>query len=626
MCGINGIFGLNNPIRSKDLVGRMNATLAHRGPDADGVYADEHLALGHRRLAIIDPHPEGNQPFYSKDKRLVLVYNGEIYNYRELKIELSDYPFQTKSDTEVIIAAYLKWGKSCVEHFNGMFAFAIWDQQEKELFIARDRMGIKPIYFIHTNECFIFSSEIRSLVASGLFTPKLDESSLVDYLRYQTVHAPDTILQGVKMVLPGHTLTLHETEITVSEYWNASKNFKNWNSNTTYEETQQEVRRLLQASVKRRLIADVPFGAFLSGGIDSSAIVGLMSQVSDQTVSTFTITFEDEKFSEAKYARLIAEKFKTNHHEIKLHPDELLHVLPSALQAMDHPGGDGPNTWLVSRVTKDKGISMALTGLGGDELFAGYDVFKQMNNLKSREWLQYFPKLLRKAGAGIYSAVKPGTKADKLSDFLRLDYFDHEHVYPLSRQVMKESLIMEILNKNKLPQRSIFKIMKEAIGPGTRGAALPELSKISYGEMYSYMQNVLLRDSDQMGMAHALELRVPFLDYELVEYVMGVPNKFKYPHSPKKLLVDAMGDLLPSEVVNRPKMGFTFPWEYWMKNELKSFCESRMISLSKRKNFNEEKMIGLWKEFLKNNPRVSWSRIWYLVVLEDWLSTNGVGV
>ena len=505
-----------------------------------------------------------------------------------------------------------------------MFAFALWDKNEQTLFIARDRLGIKPLYYVQTDECFIFSSEIRSLIATRLFDASISKSSLVDYLRYQTVHSPETILEGVKMLMPGHTLLLHETESNFSEYWNASKNYRTDLDDKSYEETKTDILQLLEASVKRRLVADVPFGAFLSGGIDSSAVVALMSKVSNQTVSTFTISFADENFSEAKYARIIAEKYKTNHKEIQLHPDDLLNILPSALQSMDHPSGDGPNTWLVSRVTKESGITMALSGLGGDELFAGYDVFKRLYKLKSREWLQYFPMVFRKAGAGMYKMAKPGIKADKIDDFLRLEYFDHEHVYPLTRQVMKESAIADLLGMKKLPTRSVFKIMKEGIGTGTKGNAMYELSKISYGEMYSYMQNVLLRDADQMSMAHALEIRVPFLDYELVEYVMGVRNSYKFPHTPKKLLVDSLGDLIPAEIVNRPKMGFTFPWEKWMKHELKSFCESRIKSLGERDYFNAKKLDELWNRFLKNDPRVSWSRIWYLVVLEDWLTTNTI--
>lgn len=622
MCGINGIVGLENKTRGEDLMRRMNIAIAHRGPDAEGIYADENIVLGHRRLAIIDLSDDGKQPFISADGRYILVFNGEIYNYRELKSELKNYSFRTQTDTEVILAAFLEWGKSCVAYLNGMFAFAIWDKVEQELFLARDRVGIKPLYFTRTDQYFVFSSEIRAILQTGLIKRSIDQEALVDYLRYQTVHAPKTIVEGVMMIMPGHTLTLTDQEISVQEYWNAAKNHRTDAEFQEYDEVTKNIRELLQASVKRRMIADVPFGAFLSGGIDSSAVVALMSQVSDKPVSTFNISFAEEKFSEAKYARIIAEKYKTNHHEIKLQPDDLLHILPTALASMDHPSGDGPNTWLVSRVTKGAGITMALSGLGGDELFAGYDVFKRLYKLKSREWLQYFPMILRKSAAGMYKMVKPGVKSEKLQDFLRLEYFDHEHVYPLTRQVLSESTIMQLTRAKKLPPRSVFNIMQEGIGTGTRGADLFELSKVSYGEMYSYMQNVLLRDTDQMSMAHALEVRVPFLDHTLIEYVMGVRNTFKYPATPKKLLIDSLGDLLPDEIVNRPKMGFTFPWEQWMKRELRSFCEQRIYSLAQRGLLDEKALKDLWQSFLKDDPRVTWSRIWYLVVLEDYIASN----
>ena len=355
----------------------MIAKQKHRGPDASGTYVNDFLLFGHSRLSIIDPDASSNQPFYSSDNKFILIFNGEIYNYKEIRESLPDYHFRTNSDTEVVLAAYQTWGTNCVHQFNGMFAFAIWDVEKRTLFIARDRLGIKPLYIYDNNESIVFSSEIRSLMECSLVKKKIDKDSFVDYLRYNTVHAPKTIIEGVKVLMPGHYIWVSDDEYKNEAYWDINKYINRKSDNQSYEEIKIEVKDRLTKSVKRRLVADVPFGAFLSGGIDSSAIVALMSEVSDEPVKTFNISFAEEAFSEAKYARIIAKKYKTDHTEIKLTPADFLADLPSALSGMDHPSGDGPNSFVVSKATKDAGVTMALSGLGGDELFAGYDIFPQ---------------------------------------------------------------------------------------------------------------------------------------------------------------------------------------------------------------------------------------------------------
>jgi asparagine synthase (glutamine-hydrolysing) len=625
MCGINGIVNFKGTEKAKQLVQQMNACLSHRGPDNDGVFAVEGVVLGHRRLSIIDLSSAGNQPMFSADGRYALVYNGELYNYQALKFDLqraesgagkAAYLFKTDSDTEVILAAYARWGKECLRLFNGMYAMAIWDEQEKELFIARDRMGIKPLYYSQAGDALIFSSEIRAVMESGLVKRKLDREALADYLRYQTVHAPSTIIQNVKMLLPGHYMTVKGRDIAIKRYW--SPKVKE-NKGLTYQKTCEKVNELFHASVERRLIADVPFGAFLSGGIDSSAVVAAMSKVSSSRVETFSVTFDESEFSEAKYARLIAEKFMTDHHEIRLKPGDFLEELPRSLKAMDHPSGDGPNTYVVSKATKAAGITMALSGLGGDELFAGYDVFKRMAGLGAKKWLNLLPGFSKKTGGALLRTLKPGAASEKKNALLRLKKINFTSAYPLTRQVLLDDTLNKLLGSGLAPNE-VEKIISglESIGPDHI------LSKVSIAEITTYMQNVLLRDADQMSMAHALEVRVPFLDHELVEFVLSVPDRFKYPSTPKKLLIDAMGDALPREIVDRPKMGFTLPFKTWMKKELHSFCEERMHALAGRDLFVKAEVIKLWEQFLKDDPRVSWSRIWYLVVLEDWLQKNDI--
>ncbi|MFZ6050942.1 asparagine synthase (glutamine-hydrolyzing) [Halocola ammonii] len=626
MCGINGIFGLSRLDQPEAIVKKMNRTLSHRGPDANGTFAARELVLGHQRLSIIDTTDAANQPFYSHDSNLVIVFNGEIYNYRELKDQLSDYPFRTSSDTEVILAAYEKWGRACLQKFNGMFAFAIWDKSKGELFIARDRLGIKPLYYADVNSHFVFSSEVRPILESGIVERKTDTTAIADFLRYQTVHAPNTIVKDIKMLMPGHYVVLNDNETIFKKYWDVTQQFSRKSAGQSRSEILTDIRESMLKSVDLRLRADVPFGAFLSGGIDSSAIVGLMSEVATKRVSTFNVAFDEAEFSEAKYARMVADKFKTDHHEIQLNPRDFLDLLPDALNAMDHPSGDGPNTFVVSKMTKQAGITMALSGLGGDELFAGYDVFKRLARLSDKKWLMSFPKFMRNFAMTFYRAAKPSIASDKIAEVLKQDYLDIDYTFPINRLVLFDRQVKKLISSRKLPPNEAHRLLHENIAFGNPGFDMPYLSKISWAEMNTYMQNVLLRDSDQMSMAHALEVRVPFLDHNLVEYVMGIGDQQKYPHTQKELLVDAMGDLLPREIVDRPKMGFVLPWENWMKDELREFCSSYLEALGQRKEFNARAIDDLWKRFLSNDPKITWSRIWPLVVLSHWLDKNKIDV
>ncbi len=631
MCGINGVLVLNGIKPNGSVIRLMNDALVHRGPDDEGIYEDELISLGHRRLSIIDLSSAGHQPFLSHDKRYCIVYNGELYNFRELRFELqriavgsthSAYPFVTQTDTEVILAAYIRWGKDCLKHFNGMFAFAIWDSLEKRLFIARDRLGIKPIYYYSKQNLFLFSSEIRALLKSELVPRKVDHESLVDYLRYQTVHAPKTIIQGVGMLMPGQLAIVSDKGIEVEQYWEASSYAQTKSPDISYENACARVQELLLRSVERRLVADVPFGAFLSGGIDSSIVVGLMSRIAPVKVKTFSVSFDESEFSEARYAKIIAEKFKTEHHEIKLKVSDFLQQLPEALHALDHPSGDGANTYVVSKATKKAGITMALSGLGGDELFAGYPVFNRTLLLKRRNFISALPKSIRVAAGKIAQRSKPGISSEKLLEILRLDKLDLPSTYPISRQMMSDEAIKRLLNRDNLPSNRVREYLYDL-------PVLPKdklISAVSLAEIGTYMQNTLLRDADQMSMSVALEVRVPFLDHTLVEYVLSLSDSFKYPTSPKKLLVDSVSGMLPPEIVNRPKMGFTFPWNHWLKNELRSFCSEKMVALSNRSVFNKKEIMNLWEAFLNDSPRVPWSRIWYLIVLECWLNEHQVEI
>lgn len=625
MCGINGFISEKFSEKERlSIVRKMNDRLAHRGPDSDGAWQSGTVCLGHRRLSIIDLSAESNQPFFSSDRRYVIVYNGELYNYKELKLDLQrtshgsntmPYFFKTASDTEVILAAYIRWGNKCLEYFNGMYAFAIYDTVENKLIIARDRLGVKPLYYHYGEDGLIFSSEIRPIIHSGIRSFNLNREAIAEYTMYQTVFAPKTMVKGIKMLLPGHLLEYENSKATITNYYALNK-ISGSSGDMPYAEVCKTVHDLLGQSVQRRLVADVPFGAFLSGGIDSSAVVGLMSKVSAEKIQTFNISFDESEFSESRYAQIIAKKYNTQHHEIKLKPEDFLRQLPEALAAMDHPSGDGPNTYIVSKATRQAGVTMALSGIGGDELFAGYDVFKRMAELQKKAWLNAVPQFVRRAAGYAIRQKKKTIGGNKIQELLSQPKINFLSAYPLNRSLFTQSELASLLKKAE-PFQTIRGIISEV--PQIENHLL---SSVSIAEIRTYLQNTLLRDTDQMSMAVALEVREPFLDHKLIEFVLGVKDEYKFPHSPKKLLTDSLGDLLPGEIVNRPKMGFTLPWQYWLKNELKQFCEKNIQELAGRDFCNRAEVLGLWQRFLANDRTVTWSRIWHLVILNNWINEN----
>jgi len=622
MCGINGIYG-KIPDR-RERVAAMTQALSHRGPDAEGIFVDTDMALGHRRLSVIDLSDGSNQPMSDASGRYTLVFNGEIYNFKSLRATLGAYHFQTSGDTEVLLAGLIRWGVGFLKECNGMFAFGFWDAQKKELLLGRDRLGIKPLYYARSGENLIFSSEIRSLLKSGLVPKALNKSVLGEYLRYQTVNGSNTLVDGVFMLPPGALMTVNEDEERIEIFWELARSAEMGGVPQTYTDTTNLIRTRFKKAVESRLVSDVPFGAFLSGGIDSSAIVGVAAGFSSKPLRTFTITFDEAEFSEAKYARMVADKFQTDHNEVRLSPNALIEDLPAAIAAMDHPSGDGINTYVVSKAAKESGITMVLSGLGGDELFAGYPIFQQISELQGKKWLLSFPSFMRRAMGSARAMAVPGVASEKITQVICEPYFDTEYAYQYSREVASREVNRQLLNVPLAGSSAVFDMVHAGVGYDTPGFRLPLLSRISYAELTTYLHSVLLRDTDQMSMAHALEVRVPFLDHALVQTVLGVPDKFKYPTSPKKLFVDAMGDLLPPEIVNRPKMGFSFPFDQWLRNELKSFCGDHIAALGARPEFNAKALGQRWNAFLKHDPHVGWSRIWYLCILEAWLSQNGI--
>lgn len=623
MCGIAGIINLTKKQYLPSVIKAMTNAIAHRGPNAEGFFGDNtKIALGHRRLSIIDLSTNANQPFIDNSGQYVIVFNGEIYNFLEVKKKLSnDYNFKTTSDTEVILAAYITWKEDCLKHLNGMFAFAIWNKNNQTLFIARDRIGVKPLYYYHNKDYFLFASEIRALLESNLIPRKLDNYALKNYLMFQSVYAPFTIIKDIFQLMPGEYALISTNGVHISTYWSIQGIAVN-NEFQDEKTVLKQVRTLLSSSVESRMVSDVPLGAFLSGGIDSSAIVGLMSEVSAQPINTFTISFEEKLFDESQYANVIAKKFNTKHTNIKLSPKTFLELLPEALSKMDNPSGDGLNTYVVSKVTKQAGITVALSGIGGDELFAGYHYFQQYNTLNKKLSNYYkLPQPIKNLVATTVSLFYKGYSANKIQQILKIEKPTIANSYPILRRISTNEQIDRILTVANNDNSIIKNLLED-----TQFERFPLLSQVTIAELYGYTLNVLLKDSDQFSMASALEIREPFFDFRLIEYLLTIKDSIKYtPSVPKSLLVKALAPMLPNDIVHRPKMGFSFPWKDWILYELRSFCEEHLIYLGKTGYFNQLEIDKQWKLFTSSKGKsINWVEIWQLVSLANFMKTNRI--
>ncbi|HEY4109842.1 asparagine synthase (glutamine-hydrolyzing) [Puia sp.] len=644
MCGIAGILNFHDRQVDPGIVNQMTDSLAHRGPDADGFWTEGAVALGHRRLSIIDLSSAANQPFFDNGGRYAMVFNGEMYNYQEVKDRLGDYAFRTTGDTEVLIAAYAKWGADCIQYFRGMYSFVIWDRQEKELFIARDRLGVKPLYFYQDNDRLLFASEIRGILASGLVPLVLDPAALIDFFSYQSVSAPESPVKGIRQLEAGCWMRINRQGQTKTQrYWDVTAAKMDVDPNDE-PAIRRRIRELTLQAVSRRLVSDVPVGAFLSGGIDSSAVVGLMAEAGSSRPNTFTVAFEEKEYDESSYAELIAKKFNTVHTNILLKPTVFLDELQNALNAMDTPSGDGVNSYVVSKAIRKGGMTVALSGVGGDELFAGYPFFDQYLQLqKARPWY-WLPGGLRKGLAGLALGSGPGKK-DRMKQLLRLPSPSIDHSYPIFRQLLSPALIREYTTLAQDRMSTELAQDRLVTGPGRHRLAgdgpmttvekelarrkaglqaLPLLSQVSAAEYMGYTQHTLLKDMDQMSMAVSLEVREPFFDQDLVEFVLAVPDRWKKPVYPKSLLVESLKPLLPDEIVHRRKQGFLFPWEVWMRNELRAFCDVYINNMAQRSFINGDALTACWRRFLSGDKNIRWGEIWLFVVLEYWLEKNGI--
>jgi asparagine synthase (glutamine-hydrolysing) len=629
MCGIAGVFRPGGEAAEIErCLLQMQDVLRHRGPDDRGTWLapDCGIGLTHTRLSILDLSPAGHQPMLNPDSQSWLTYNGEIYNYKELRAELDGESkrWQSETDTEVILKAYERWGVGFLNQLRGMFALAIWDSRREQLLLARDPFGIKPLYYYSNGTSLVFASEVRALLASGNVPKQLCAQGLASYFQFGSVISPLTMIEGVRSLPPGRYLTVspNSNGLEVEESCYAEKLFSE-NGGAPILDRHEAVRDLrdkLEESIHLHLVSDVPLAAFLSGGIDSSAIVALMSRVAEERPKTFSIVFEEKEFSEASYARLIAEKFETDHHEILLSESALFRMLPDALAAMDQPTIDGINSYVISRAVKDAGITVALSGLGGDELFAGYPSFRRVQKLRN---LSVIPSSIRKAAARTGLTFLGNSVQQRKAWNLLAGGGTPLSAYMISRQVFSQEESIALMNGKWPVDANQF-----LDGASSKELPADSINEVSLYELQGYMANMLLRDTDQMSMAHSLEVRVPFVDSVIVPFVLRLPGKWKVDgRRPKPLLLDAVADLLPPEIWQRPKMGFTLPFARWMRSALKPDIDQAFADTSGLARIGITQISqSFWQAFEQSFTRERWSRPWGIYVLKRWCDINSISI
>jgi asparagine synthase (glutamine-hydrolysing) len=619
MCGIAGFIDTETSAEVRaEAVLRMCAAMIHRGPDDSGISTIGPATIGMRRLAIFDP-VNGHQPMSTPDGRYTIVFNGAIYNFRQLQAELESagWKFRTRCDTEVLLAALVEWGEGALRKLRGMFAFALWDSSERTLFAARDPFGIKPFYFCHSGSRLVFASEVSALMASGAHPADIDPASVADYLAWFSVPAPQTIYKGVFCLRPGERLRFNDGDLSIAAAWTFQTIPPDPTPCTSREEFIRELRVRLEDSIGAHVIADVPVGAFLSGGLDSAVIAGLMARTGGNVLKTFSIGFEEDGFSEANDAEVSARHFGAVHHTRVLTGDEVANDIDQIISACDQPTGDGINTYYASQTAQAGGVKVALSGLGGDELFGGYPSFRSVPRLSKRlpVW-RYIPSPLRLLLTDFLK--HGGTRARKLSDFLANARDPHE-LAALQRRVFSEERSRALLSQDvskKTTGITPFHKQLELLRGDVGAADL--FSIVSAWELRTYMADVLLRDSDVMSMRHSLELRIPFVDRPLIEWLWRQPSAFKEDRRrPKSALTEATMDLLPPGLIKRRKRGFTLPFSIWMRKELRPFLDDTfsLPSIEKSGLLAPTPAQALWKEFSSGGEDREWSRVWSLAVL-----------
>ena len=626
MCGICGILSFDIlPSEARELVRCMSDQLIHRGPDSDGFYADDCVALGFRRLSIIDLST-GDQPIPNEDETVWIVLNGEIYNFRSLrrKLEAVGHRFRSRADTETIIHAYEEYELDFVQHLRGMFAFALWDARRGRLVMARDRLGKKPLYYYQDGDQLLFASELKALLQAPSVPRQIDPVALGEYLTYQYIPAPHTILQGVRKLPPGHLLVANTQtgRVDTQRYWQLSYQPK---LHLSEAEAAEELRTRLEEAVRLRLISDVPLGALLSGGVDSSIVVGLMAQVSDQPVKTFSIGFEESSHNELPYAQQVARRFGTDHHEFIVRP-EAVAVVPEIVHYLDEPMADSSAipTYYVAKMARQH-VTVVLNGDGGDEAFAGYNRYPTVLTLLR---LSRLPRWL------LQGVLRPALAAWP-------EHLDYRRLAARGRTLTEVSHLS--LGEHFLRQETVFPrwLREELYTPDLArviAASRPEgaesymlayfrspdglgrLDQMLQADTHTYLPGALLVKMDRMSMANSLEARSPFLDQDIVQFAASLPEGYKRRGNAGKLVLKrACADLLPEDIQTRPKQGFGVPIGQWFREELREMLYDVLLGACARQRglFRTEAVANLLHEHQSGKCDHS-SRLWALLVLELW--------
>ena len=625
MCGINGIALSTRSGRSLDrsVLEGMRDVIKHRGPDDVGMFIDGNVGLGHRRLSIVDV-ASGHQPMTNEDGSLQITYNGEIYNHSDFRNELEarGHVYRSHCDTETILHLYEEHGDGCVNYLRGMFAFAIWDAKKRELFIARDRLGVKPLYYFHSDDgSLYFGSEIKTLFQTGAITPEINFSALPDYLANHATSGEETLYRGVRRLLPGHTLVWRDGALEIKKYWDVSFS-KTEDRGRTDRDYIAEWYELFRTSVRLRLMADVPLGMFLSGGIDSSAIAAVMSTMVDEPIKTFSVAFAEREANELAYARIVAEAYRTNHHEVVVSPEEFFNALPRLVWHEDEPLAHPSSValYFVSLLASQH-VKVVLTGEGSDELLAGYGRYRKtiLNLSLGKRYQSLTPRTIRGAvRSGIQGLPTSRMRQKLLRSFLGVEpdiesiYFDNFAVFPLAMQgdLLSNATLERIGGID--PYAGVRAALEE-----TNAESL--LDRLLYADIKTYLHELLMKQ-DQMSMATSIESRVPFLDHKLVEFTCSLPERMKLRGGTTKyILRQTMKGVLPEAILTRSKMGFPVPIGAWFRGAYRSVIDEYVLSerTMSRGLFNKDfvhELVNRHQSGVENHEE----RLWALVNFEIW--------
>ncbi|MFH1829957.1 MAG: asparagine synthase (glutamine-hydrolyzing) [Pseudomonadota bacterium] len=626
MCGICGII-YEDPSRQvdKDLLARMNRTMVHRGPDDEGYYMGRGAALAMRRLSIMDV-ADGHQPMSSEEGNVQAVCNGEIYNFKELRQDLKSkgHTFHTGSDTEVLPHLYQEYGADIPTKLNGMFGLAVWDEKERTLLLARDRMGKKPLYFTYQDGALIFGSELKAILANPNVARRLDLNSVAKYLAYEYIPAPHTIFEGIKKLEPGQLLRFKDGRITMRHYWDVPVGDER--IGLSDDEASKEFLRLFKGSVKKRLMSDVPLGVFLSGGIDSSSVVAMMREhMEPHNIKTFSIAFEEKSFDESSYARKVAKHLGTDHREKLCTPRDLLALLPEVTSLLDEPFAD-PSiipTYALSKFTRQH-VTVALGGDGGDELFAGYPTFQAE---RAATWYRALPKFLRK------SIIEPCCMRLQVSDenisfdFKVKQFLKGVDIRGIARHMVWMGAFSQPELKDVLAGSPPPDVFDDARRHAVSAKPASDGNAILYAYKKLYLAEDILAKVDRASMGASLEVRAPFLDYEVVEFVARLPYRMKLNgFNMKYLLKKSVDDLLPKGIAGRAKKGFGIPVAKWIKGPLREMtCDVLAEDKLRREGiFKPEEVTRLLNDHFKGRAE-NRKKLWTLIMFEKWLERWGTG-